>query len=67
MWKELGNFVEQVFILRNARGCGIFGEFGETGVAFGDVIEVLKKNVIGTLFDTVGMVEWVMENLGNLW
>ena len=26
-----------------------------------------KKNVIGTLFDTVGVVEWVMENLGNLW
>lgn len=49
--------MEQVFILRNARGCGIFGEFGETGVAFGDVIEVLKKNVIGTLFDTVGVVE----------
>ena len=31
------------------------------------IIDVLKNKVIGTFFDTVGVVEWVMENLGNLW
>ena len=31
--------------LRNARWCGIFGKFGETGVAVWDVIDVLKKKI----------------------
>lgn len=43
--------VEQVFILRNARGCGICWKFGAIGVAvFGE------KFFRGTLFDTVGVV-----------
>ena len=37
--------MEQVFILRNARGCGFLGNFRATGVAFGDVIEVGRKCV----------------------
>ena len=31
----------------------------------GDVIEVLKKNVTGTLFDTVGVVEWSYGKFGE--
>ncbi|MDD7611185.1 MAG: hypothetical protein PUJ82_09725 [Spirochaetales bacterium] len=31
----------------------------------GDVIEILKKNVIETLFDTVGVVEWSYGKFGE--
>lgn len=30
------------------------------------IIDVLKNKVIGTFFDTVDVVEWWIENFGNL-
>jgi len=42
MQKDLARLVEQVFILRNARECGIFGKFGETGVAVGGKFHISR-------------------------
>ena len=41
------------------------GNFGATRVAFGDVIDVLKKNMTGTLFGTVGVVELSYRKFGE--
>jgi len=60
--KDLGNFVEQVFILRNARGVEFLGNL-ERHVSLWRC-DVIQKKVIGTLFATGGVVEWRYEKMG---